>query len=119
MSSWLRPPKRSESVSVPSGPSNLYSLSTSTHGSVPRPPLKRSRPPVSSPPCASSALPAKSHASGDTAFGWCMIGAPLFGFAASLLSASGRRRHPADAGTARLLQHGDAADARHLEDRLP
>ena len=46
--SWLRPSNRSASVSLPSGPSKTYSLSTLTQGSSRRSALSWSRSRVSS-----------------------------------------------------------------------
>src|SRR6516225_2949621 len=60
---WLRPAKRSASVSLPSGPSKTYSLSILTQGKARRSAFNRSRIRVNSFSFARSSLRATSHSS--------------------------------------------------------
>ena len=85
-------------------------LSTFTQGSSRRWRLSASRALVNSFSLASSALRAASHSSlrDDLVCCMCVLLACDHAFG---------RRHPADAGAARLGQDGDAADAGHVEDR--
>src|SRR3984893_3834009 len=73
--SWRLPPKRSASVTGPSGPSNTYSWSRATMGSLRRSALSASRERVYSFSLASSCRRASSHCSRDTTSGR-LIGIP-------------------------------------------
>src|ERR1700730_11550226 len=67
--SWRVPPKRSASVTGPSAPSNTYSWSMATMGSLRRSALSASRERVYSFSLASSCRRASSHCSRDTTSG--------------------------------------------------
>jgi len=64
--SWLLPPNRSASVSLPPGPSNSYGFSILIHGKARRSALSRSRERVNSFSFANSAFRAASHSSRST-----------------------------------------------------
>src|SRR5215471_7878493 len=66
--SWLRPAKRSASVSFPFGVSNTYFFSTLTHGNSRRSALSLSRSRVNSFSFFRCYLRAASHSSCDTTF---------------------------------------------------
>src|SRR5260370_7588744 len=85
--SWLLPPKRSASVSLPFWPSNAYSFPTLSHGSSRRCRLSSSRSRVNSFSLPNSSFRAASHSACDTTFGpsillfaVAMIISPLFSF---------------------------------------
>src|SRR5437899_4224431 len=68
--SWLLPPKRSASVSLPRGPSNTYVFTTFSQGSSRRCLLSSSRSRVNSFSFFKNSMRAASHAAGGTTFGF-------------------------------------------------
>src|SRR3954453_4394226 len=66
MISWRRPSKRSSSVALPSGPSNTYSLSTSSHGIRRRCAARASRARITSFSLTSISCRAAFHSCADT-----------------------------------------------------
>src|SRR5258708_7241633 len=73
MINWLRPPKRSASVSFPRGPSNTYCFSTFSHGSSRRCLLSSSRSRVNSFSLSKCCLRAASHSVCDTILGFIFV----------------------------------------------
>jgi hypothetical protein len=75
--SWLRPWKRSASVSFPFGPSNTYFFSTFSHGNSRRARLSSSRNRVNSFSFFSSSFRAATHSAGDATFACFIIGVAI------------------------------------------
>jgi hypothetical protein len=79
MMSWRRPWNRSSRLAVPSGPSNVYSLSMATHGIRRRAAASASRARVTSFSFTSRCCRAASHSAADT-IGGVFIAVSAFWF---------------------------------------